>query len=234
MLHHRQRPQFPPVQEAGPDGLLMTGGSLAPDWLLAGYRRGIFAMPIRVDGRRMLAWLAPDPRGILELDALHVSRRLARRLTRSEFQFTVDRAFAAVVEGCAAPREGDRDDDVWLTLSMQNAYQSLHELGYAHSLEVWQDDRLVGGIFGIAIGGLFAGESMFHRVTDASKAALAAIVPYLARRGYTLFDVQWTNAHTRSLGAIDIPRTEYQIRLAEALRQQVTFLNDEGRNSNDE
>jgi len=223
MLHQRQRPHFPPVDEAGPDGLLMTGGSLAPDWLLEGYRRGIFAMPIRVDGRRMLAWISPNPRGIFELDGLHVSRRLARRLKRGEFRFSVDRAFSDVVEGCAAPRREDCDDDVWLTLAMQNAYQTLHELGYAHSVEVWQDGWLVGGLFGVAIGGLFAGESMFHRVTDASKAALTAIMPYLARRGYTLFDVQWTNAHTRSLGAIDIPRSRYQARLAEAIRQPVTF-----------
>jgi len=109
-------------------------------------------------------------------------------------------------------------------LSMQNAYQALFELGYAHSIEVWQGGRLVGGVFGVAIGGLFAGESMFHRVTDASKAALAALVPYLDRRGYSLFDVQWTNAHTRSLGAIDIPRTEYVARLAMAVKQKVTFL----------
>ena len=224
MHHHRQRPNFPPVDEASPDGLLMTGGSLAPDWMLEGYRRGIFAMPIRIDRRRMLAWISPDPRGIIELDGLHVSRRLARRLKRGEFQFTVDRAFAGVVEGCAAPRRDDDEEDVWLTLSMQNAYLSLHELGYAHSVEVWQDGRLVGGVFGIAIGGLFAGESMFHRVTDASKAALAALVPYLASRGYSLLDVQWTNAHTRSLGAIDIPRTQYVIRLAKALEQDVSFL----------
>jgi leucyl/phenylalanyl-tRNA--protein transferase len=180
-------------------------------------------MPIRVDGRRMLAWLSPDPRGILELDSLHVSRRLARRLARGEFQFSVDRAFTEVVEGCAAPRRVDCDDDVWLTLAMQNAYQSLHQLGYAHSVEVWQQGRLVGGLFGIAIGGLFAGESMFHRVTDASKAALAAIMPYLARRGFMLFDVQWTNGHTRSLGAIDIPRSEYLVRLAKAIELPVTF-----------
>jgi leucyl/phenylalanyl-tRNA--protein transferase len=223
MLHHRERPRFPPVEEASPDGLLMTGGSLAPDWLLEGYRRGIFAMPIRVDRRRMLAWISPDPRGIFELDSLRVSRRLARRLKRGEFQFSVDRAFSAVVEACAAPRRDDGEDDVWLTLSMQNAYQTLHEMGYAHSVEVWQDSWLVGGLFGVAIGGLFAGESMFHRVTDASKAALAALMPYLARRGYTLFDVQWTNAHTRSLGAIDIPRATYQARLADAIEQPVTF-----------
>src|SRR4030095_16682090 len=152
MLHHRQRPHFPPLHEAGPDGLLMTGGSLAPDWLLEGYRRGIFAMPIRADGRRMLAWLSPDPRGILEFDGLHVSRRLARRLAPGEFHFAADRAFAEVVEGCAAPRRDDCEDDVWLTLAMQNAYVSLHQLGYAHSFEVWQDGQLVGGLFGVALG----------------------------------------------------------------------------------
>jgi leucyl/phenylalanyl-tRNA--protein transferase len=201
----------------------MTGGSLAPDWLLEGYRRGIFAMPIRVDGRRMLAWLSPDPRGILELDSLHVSRRLARRLARGEFQFSVDRAFTEVVEGCAAPRRVDCDDDVWLTLAMQNAYQSLHQLGYAHSVEVWQQGRLVGGLFGIAIGGLFAGESMFHRATDASKAALAFLVEHLRQQGYSLLDVQWTNSHTRSLGAIDLPRAEYVRRLNIATRQSIEF-----------
>jgi leucyl/phenylalanyl-tRNA--protein transferase len=227
MQHQRQRPNFPPVEEAGPDGLLMTGGSLAPDWMLEAYRRGIFAMPIRVDRRRMLAWISPDPRGIFEFDGLHVSRRLARRLKRGEFQFSVDRAFAAVVEACAAPRRYDVGDDVWLTLSMQNAYQSLHELGYAHSVEVWQDGTLVGGLFGVTIGGLFAGESMFHRAADASKAALAAILPYLQHRGFTLFDVQWTNAHTRRLGAIDIPRSEYQARLAKAIKLPVTFRGHE-------
>ena len=224
MLHHRQRPKFPPVEEAGQDGLLMTGGSLAPDWLLEGYRRGIFAMPIRIDRRRMLAWISPDPRGILELDGLHISRRLARRLKRGEFRFTIDEAFPAVVEACAAPRGADQtEDDVWLTLAMQNAYLSLRDLGHAHSVEVWKDGWLVGGVFGVSIGGLFAGESMFCRSTDASKAALAVLVHHLARRGYTLLDVQWTNPHTRSLGAIDIPRSEYQRRLAGAIRLPVTF-----------
>jgi leucyl/phenylalanyl-tRNA--protein transferase len=224
MHHQRERPRFPPVEESGPDGLLMTGGSLAPDWMLTAYRRGIFPMPIRVDRRRMLAWISPDPRGIFELDGFHVSRRLARRLARGEFHFTYDAAFRAVVEGCAAPRRDDTDDDVWLTLAMQNAYLSLHELGYAHSIEVWQEGWLVGGVFGVAIGGLFAGESMFHRVTDASKAALAMLTVHLARRGYTLLDVQWTNAHTRNLGAIDIPRREYLDRLATAVELDVSFL----------
>ena len=222
MLNAREKPHFPPLEVASPDGVLFVGGSLAPDWMLEAYRRGIFPMPIRVERRRLIAWLSPDPRGVLEFDALHVSRRLARRLRRCEFQFTINRSFAAVVEGCASPR-GD-DDDCWLTLSMQNAYLTMHELGHAHSIEAWQDGRLVGGLFGMAIGGLFAAESMFHRVTDASKAALAYLIDYLKPRGYALLDVQWTNAHTRSLGATDISRTEYVARLAAAVEKDVAFV----------
>jgi leucyl/phenylalanyl-tRNA--protein transferase len=221
MLNARERPHFPPVEVAGPDGVLFVGGSLAPDWMLEAYRRGIFPMPIKVERRRLIAWLSPDPRGIIELDGLHVSRRLARRLRRGEFQFSLNRAFAAVVEGCATPR--GRDDDCWLTLAMQNAYLTLHELGHAHSIEVWQDGRLVGGIFGVALGGLFAGESMFHRVADASKAGLAFLTQHLRSRGYELLDVQWTNTHTRRLGAIDLPRGEYLARLAIAVQRSVTF-----------
>jgi leucyl/phenylalanyl-tRNA--protein transferase len=222
MLNAREKPHFPPLEVASPDGVLFVGGSLAPDWMLEAYRRGIFPMPIRVERRRLIAWLAPDPRGILEFDNFHVSRRLARRLKRGEFQFTINRAFTAVVEGCAAPR--GVDDDCWLTLSMQNAYQTMHELGHAHSVEVWQNGRLVGGLFGVAIGGLFAAESMFHRATDASKAALAFLVEHLQNRGYSLLDVQWTNSHTRSLGATDIARTEYVARLDSAIEKKVAFL----------
>jgi len=222
MLNAREKPHFPPVEVAGPDGVLFVGGSLAPDWMLEAYRRGIFPMPIRVDRRRLIAWLSPDPRGILEFDHFHISRRLARRLNRGEFEFTTNRAFAAVVEGCAAPR--GYDDDCWLTLSMQNAYVTMHELGHAHSVEIWQGGRLVGGLFGMAIGGLFAAESMFYRARDASKAALAYLIDHLKSRGYTLLDVQWTNSHTRTLGATDIPRTEYVGRLADAIERRVTFV----------
>jgi leucyl/phenylalanyl-tRNA--protein transferase len=221
MHNPREKPKFPPVEAAGPDGVLLVGGSLAPDWMLEAYRRGVFPMPIKVERRRHIAWLSPDPRGILEFDHLHVSHRLLRRLKRGEFQFSLNRAFQQVVEGCAAPR--GFDDDCWLTLAMQNAYVNLHELGHAHSIEVWQEGRLVGGVFGVAIGGLFAGESMFHRVTDASKAALTILVEHLRQRGYSLLDVQWTNAHTRSLGATEIPRREYMVRLADAVQRRVTF-----------
>lgn len=221
MYHAREKPRFPPVEAAGPDGVLLVGGSLAPDWMLEAYSRGIFPMPIRIDRRRLVAWLSPDPRGILELDELHVSRRLARRLRRGEFSFSVNQAFSEVVEGCAAPR--GQDDECWLTLAMQNAYVNLFALGHAHSVEVWQEGRLVGGLFGVTVGGLFSGESMFHRVTDASKAALAYTVDHLRARGFTLFDVQWTNPHTRRLGARDIPRAEYLRRLQAAVSLPVRF-----------
>ena len=221
MLDARQKPKFPALDAAGPDGVLFVGGSLSPDWMLEAYRRGIFPMPVKVDRRRLIAWLSPDPRGILEFDSLYVSSRVARRLRRGEFQFTVNTAFAAVVEGCAAPR--GHDNECWLTLSMQNAYVTLHQLGHAHSVEVWQDGLLVGGVFGVAVGGVFAAESMFHRVTDASKAALLYLVSRLRARGFDFLDVQWTNAHTRSLGAADIPRDQYITRLTAVLQSPARF-----------
>ena len=222
MQPNREKPHFPPIDAAGPDGMLFVGGSLAPDWMLEAYRRGIFPMPIRIEGRRLIAWLSPDPRGVLEFDELHISRRVHRRLRRGEFQFTFDQAFAKVVEGCAAPR--GHDDDCWLTLTMQNAYVTLHDLGHAHSVEVWQGQQLVGGLFGVAIGAAFAAESMFHRVTDASKAAVSYLVGHLKNRGYELLDVQWTNAHTRRLGARDIPRADYLSRLRAAADTNLDFL----------
>src|SRR6185436_8281553 len=164
MFNIWEKPHFPPPSEAGPDGLLITGGSLAPAWMMEAYKSGIFPMPLHYENERTLGWFSPDPRGILELDALHVSRRLARRLRRGEFQFTMNAAFSQVVEACAAPRP--QDTGCWLTLAMQNAYLALHQLGVAHSIEVWHSGELVGGVFGISIGGFFAGESMFSRRTD--------------------------------------------------------------------
>ncbi len=222
MFNIWEKPRFPPPSEAGSDGLLMTGGSLAPAWMMEAYKGGIFPMPLDYGHRRELAWFSPDPRGILELNAFHVSRRLARRLRRGEFQFTINEAFAQVVEACAVPRP--RDTGCWLTLAMQNAYQVLHQLGTAHSVEVWSEGELVGGVFGIAVGGFFAGESMFSRRADGSKAALACLVNHLRSRGFALLDVQWTNEHTRSLGAVDIPRDEYLQRLAAAIELPARFV----------
>lgn len=221
MRYDPQLPSFPPPEDADENGLLMIGGCLSAKWMLAGYRRGIFPMPI-VEGRReTLAWFSPDPRGILELDEVHVSRSLERTLRRGVFHFTRDQAFAEVVNACAEPRSDE--NGVWITPRLARAYLDLHARGAAHSLEAWQGEKLVGGIFGIAIGGFFAGESMFHRVTDASKAALVELVRHLKRQGFTLFDVQWPNAHTRSLGAAEIPRARYLRRLAVATQVEAVY-----------
>jgi leucyl/phenylalanyl-tRNA--protein transferase len=159
-----------------------------------------------------LAWWSPDPRGVLPLDGLRVSRSLRRSMRR--FEYTVDGAFADVMQGC---REG-RDDGAWITDEFVTAYTRLHELGWAHSVEVWRDGELVGGLYGVEIGGLFAGESMFHRVTDASKAALAHLVERLrACDGQRLLDVQWRTDHLATMGVEEIPRETYLARLARAL-----------------
>jgi leucyl/phenylalanyl-tRNA--protein transferase len=193
----------------------MLGGDLAPEWLLEAYRRGIFPWPL-VEGRHeLLAWFSPEERAILELDELYVSRRLRRRLRRGEFHFTADRAFADVVAGCAMPRSPE--SGVWITQSLGEAFVEFHRRGHAHSIEAWQDDRLVGGIYGVSIGGYFAGESMFHRVRDASKAAMAVLVARLRRQGFQLFDVQLSTSHLESLGAKTIPRDEFLQRLQSAL-----------------
>jgi len=165
------------------------------------------------EGDGELAWWSPDPRGIIPLDGLHVSRSLRRSLRR--FDVTVDTAFDRVIAGCANRGEGD-----WIDDDIVAAYMRLHRLGWAHSVEVWALGRLAGGVYGVAIGGLFAGESMFHRERDASKVALAALVELLRAGGAVerrLFDVQWLTPHLASLGAVEIPREAYLARLADAL-----------------
>jgi leucyl/phenylalanyl-tRNA--protein transferase len=214
-------PHFPPVERADSSGLLMLGGELAPEWLLEAYSHGIFPWPLVEARHELLAWFSPDPRAILELDGLYVSRRLRRRLRRGEFHFTADRAFADVVAGCAMPRSAE--SGVWITQSLGEAFVEFHQRGHAHSIEVWQDDRLVGGIYGVSIGGYFAGESMFHRVRDASKAAMAVLVARLRRQGFRLFDVQLSTPHLESLGAKTIPRDEFLRRLQSALQAPTNF-----------
>lgn len=184
------------------------GADLAPGTLLAAYRSGLF--PMHVDGGA-LAWWSPDPRGVLPLDGLQVSRSL--RASRRRLEVSLDRDFAGVIEGCAEPSRPHG----WINADIRAAYPRLHELGWAHSVEVWEDGALVGGLYGVAIGGLFAGESMFHRRTDASKVALVHLVEVLRRGGATLLDVQWTTPHLVSLGAVDVARPEYLRRLGEAL-----------------
>jgi leucyl/phenylalanyl-tRNA--protein transferase len=214
---------------AGPDGLVGIGGDLRPVTLLRAYSDGVF--PWFSQGDPIL-WWSPDPRSVIELDGLHVSRSLARTIRRGKFRVTMNRVFGEVVRGCATARP----DGTWITGPMIAAYETLHRLGHAHSVETWvwseavsreasaeRDDldgwSLAGGIYGVAVGALFAGESMFHRVTDASKVALAALVGRLRERGYELFDVQMRTDHTARMGATDVPRPEYLRRLREAVRK---------------
>ena len=211
---------FPPAQLAEPEGVVLFGGRLSSEWLLDAYAHGIFPWPI-FDGTDIVVWWSPDPRAIFELDQLRVTRRLARTCRNRRFEVTCNRDFAGVIQGCATA--GDRRHNTWLTPTMIEAYSRLHKLGHVHSVEVWCDGELAGGTYGVTIGGLYAGESMFHRVRDASKVALVHLVSHLAARGYTLFDIQQRTEHTASLGAVEISRDEYLRRLAEALQRNVTF-----------
>jgi leucyl/phenylalanyl-tRNA--protein transferase len=204
-------------ERADADGLVGIGGDLRPPLLLDAYRRGIFPW---FDEDSPILWWSPDPRAIFELDGLHVSRRLARTVRSGRFTATFDRAFAEVMHGCAhRPGVG-----VWITTDMIAAYTRLHEMGHAHSVEVWHEGRLAGGVYGVTVGGLFAGESMFTQVRDASKVALVHLMEHLRQSGFQLFDVQFLNGHTASLGAIEIPRREYLARLRQAVACDVHFV----------
>jgi leucyl/phenylalanyl-tRNA---protein transferase len=190
--------------------LIGVGADLAPGTILAGYRRGLFPMDVERGGP--LGWWSPDPRGILPLDGLRISRSLRRSGRR--FDVTVDGCFTDVMRACADARRAHG----WITDAFIDAYTRLHDLGWAHSVEVWDGGDLVGGLYGIEIGGLFAGESMFHIARDASKVALVALVEILAAddRPGRLLDVQWVTDHLASLGAVDIPRSAYLRRLERA------------------
>ena len=197
-------PEAPPVDDTG---LVAVGADLEPGTLLAAYRAGLFPMPL--DGRR-IAWFSPDPRGVVPLDGLRISRSLRRSLR--EFDVTVDTRFREVMERCADPSR----DGGWITPEFVDAYTALHELGWAHSVETFRDGELVGGLYGVRINGFFAGESMFHTAPDASKVALVHLVRWLVATGATLLDVQWTTPHLVSLGAVDVRRDEYLTLLASA------------------
>jgi len=210
---------FPPIGAAAPDGLLLIGGRLTVPWLLDAYRHGIFPWPH--GPRDPMLWYSPDPRAILPLDGMHVSRRLKRRIRSGAFTFTADQAFPQVLAGCGRSRK--RDGGTWLTPAMIDAYTEFHRQGHAHSVETWHDGQLVGGVYGVAIGGLFAAESMFYRARDASKASLAILVAHLRARGYQLLDIQQWTPHTGSLGAVEISRPDYLRRLSEVVDLPVTF-----------
>jgi leucyl/phenylalanyl-tRNA--protein transferase len=203
--------RFPPAASWGDDDLIASGGDLEPGTLLSAYRHGLFPMPA-IPGTPM-AWWSPDPRGVLPLDGLRLSRSARRSVQR--FEVRIDSAFAEVVAACADPRRPGG----WITEEMRAAYVRLHELGWAHSVEAWDADGLAGGLYGVAIAGLFAGESMFHRRTDASKVALVALVELLRsdREPERLLDVQWATPHLARLGVVEVPRATYLARLSGAL-----------------
>jgi leucyl/phenylalanyl-tRNA---protein transferase len=211
---------FPPAEDADPEGLVGFGGELSPEWLLDAYRHGIFPWPI-TDFAAPLAWWSPDPRAVIEFDRFHVSRRLRRTCRSAKFEVTRDVDFASVIRGCAM--SPGRLNQTWLTPEMIDAYVRLHELGHAHSIEVWYQHELAGGVYGVAMGGMFAAESKFYRVRDASKVALVHLLEHLRNCGYTLLDIQQLTPHTARLGAVAIPRVKYLSRLAAAVGLPVTF-----------
>ncbi|MBU0717062.1 MAG: leucyl/phenylalanyl-tRNA--protein transferase [Planctomycetes bacterium] len=193
---------------------------LSPEVLLAAYVTGIFPM---ADEAGEVHWLAPDPRAIIELDGFTVSRSLRAVIRREGFEMTVNQAFPDVIEACA-----DRVEGTWISPEIKEAYGVLHDLGFCHSVEVWQDGWLAGGLYGVAIGGAFFGESMFHRISDASKVALVHLVSRMRERGFTLLDVQFMTEHLRQFGAVEIPRIDYERRLGEAVRKPCSFVEGAG------
>ena len=235
--------RFDPLAASPGEDLVAVGGDLQPGTLLAAYRAGLFPMGVGSRGGPPMGWWSPDPRGVLPLGGLRVSRSLRRSVRR--FEIRLDAAFDQVVAACAEPGRPGRwitgevaqaygrlhrlgwahsvecwREGRWITPEIAQAYGDLHRLGWAHSVECWRKGRLAGGLYGLAVGGLFAGESMFHRETDASKVALVALVELLARDGDSrrLLDVQWRTEHLASLGVVDVPRVEYLRRLRIALR----------------
>lgn len=204
---------MPDPSDAPPgEDLVAIGADLEPGTLLAAYRNGLFPMPVDPRRRRSkMAWFSPDPRGIIPLDGLHVSRSLHRSMRR--FDVTIDTRFGDVVRACADPKRPGR----WITTPIIDAYTTLFELGWGHSVEVFDDGELVGGLYGLRIERFFAGEAMFHTATDASKTALVALVEWLNATGAELLDVQWVTDHLASLGAIAVPRSAYLAALRSAI-----------------
>ncbi|WP_067869582.1 leucyl/phenylalanyl-tRNA--protein transferase [Neptuniibacter marinus] len=205
---------FPPIEQAldDPNGLLAAGGDLSPERLISAYRAGIF--PWYSPGEPIL-WWSPDPRCVLIPDQIHISRSMRKRLKKKDYTVVFNRNFAQVIDACSAPRRGE--DGTWITNEMKDAYCNLHKKGLAHSVEVYIDDELVGGLYGLAIGKLFFGESMFSKVKDASKIAFIKMVEQLEKWGYALVDCQVSNDHLFSLGATEINRREFQLYLDQYL-----------------
>jgi leucyl/phenylalanyl-tRNA--protein transferase len=213
----KTRARFPDPRKARGVEVLAVGADFAPGTLLAAYRTGIFPWP---HSSGIVPWCSPEPRAVYPLEEpSHWSRSLRRTLKNHYFEVTKDAAFADVIRMCGETRP----EGTWIIPEMLEAYVELHRLGWAHSVEVWDDEELVGGIYGVAIRGLFAGESMFHTRTDASKVAFVALVEHLRARGYVLYDVQVLSEHLASLGCVTIPRREYMRRLDLALDEPVLW-----------
>ena len=211
--------QFPDPGGADPDGIVGLGADLEPETLVHAYRRGIFPWP---HPGVPLPWFSPDPRGLLEPGGVRVTRSLRSRLRRCGWEATVDRAFGAVIGACAR-RDGE---DTWITARMQDAYIRLHELGWAHSVEIWDGETLVGGLYGVQVGGVFTGESMFHKATDASKVALVELADRFTQAGGSLIDVQLVTEHLASMGACEVPRARFLRRLGELRDDDVRLPED--------
>jgi leucyl/phenylalanyl-tRNA--protein transferase len=188
--------------------------------LVSAYTSGWF--PMAVDGGE-IRWYSPDPRGIIPLESFRVPTRLARVIRGGTFQIELNRVFDTVIRACAETDRRDDDPGTWIDRDIIDSYVELHRLGFAHSVEAWQDGRLVGGLYGVALGGAFFGESMFHSKTNASKVALAALVAHLRARGFRLLDIQWVTPHLEQFGAVEIPRPAYLELLAEAIAIEVAF-----------
>lgn len=218
MLRSSDSRFFPPAESAHETGLLAVGGNLNVEWLVDAYSHGIFPWPF-TDGT--LAWWSPDPRAIVPLEAVHIPRRLARTCHQGRFTVEIDRAFDEVIRHCATA--DDRTDGTWITRGIERSYGQLHEAGIAHSVEVRRDGKLVGGLYGVALGGMFAAESMFHLERDASNVALVHLFELLQRQGFRLLDIQQLTPHLTRFGAIAIPRQEFLARLREALPLAARF-----------
>ena len=210
---------FPDVKRATPEGLVAVGGNLSPKRLLSAYRQGIF--PWYSENQPIL-WWSLDPRGIIPLDDFHVGATLIKVLKRKIFEIKINTAFEDVMRACAVRSDGSESG--WITEEMISSYTELHRLGNAHSIESWRNGKLVGGVYGIAIGGLFAAESMFYLESNASKIALTALVERMKETGFTLFDCQMVTNVTKRMGAIEISREEYLKQLNKALLQNCIFI----------
>ena len=209
---------LPPTSRAltEPNGLLAVGGALSPEWLIYAYRRGVFPW---YSAEQPILWWAPDPRAVLLPPDFHVSRSLARSIGKRGYETRINTAFTEVIEACAGPRHGL--PGTWITREMHEAYVLLHRRGLAHSFETWHEGRLVGGLYGVGLGRVFFGESMFTRATDASKVALARLVSECVARNVPLIDCQMPSPHLTSLGSRNIPRWDFEARLAELVDSRV-------------